>query len=57
MKLAPNGLEARNDSPSFASVRATCFAGDSGMWYYEVTLFTAGIMQVVSGPGGCFLTF
>lgn len=31
---------------SFESVRATCCAQAQGVWYYEVTLFTSGIMQV-----------
>jgi hypothetical protein len=46
LKLAPGGLEARNDALSFESVRATCCAQASGVWYYEVTLFTSGIMQI-----------
>eukprot|EP00041_Stephanoeca_diplocostata_P021659 m.507657 g.507657 ORF g.507657 m.507657 type:complete len:651 (+) comp21881_c0_seq11:231-2183(+) len=46
LKLAPHGLEARNDALTFESVRATCFATGSGVWYYEVMLFTAGIMQI-----------
>ena len=32
LKLAPNGLEARNDANSFESVRATCFARGTGLW-------------------------
>eukprot|EP00051_Salpingoeca_urceolata_P013378 m.167872 g.167872 ORF g.167872 m.167872 type:complete len:699 (-) comp17777_c4_seq2:1061-3157(-) len=46
LKLAPDGLEARNDALSFESVRATCRAQDSGLWFYEVTVFTGGVMQV-----------
>lgn len=46
LKLAPHGLEIRNDALSFESVRATCSAQEEGVWYYEVTLFTSGIMQV-----------
>jgi len=46
LKLAPDGLEIRNDALSFESVRATCCARGSGKWYFEVTLFTCGIMQI-----------
>jgi hypothetical protein len=72
LKLAPDGLEMRNDGCNFESVRvsprkhasrqspralpplptnpaasqATCCAQGSGLWYYEATVFTAGIMQV-----------
>eukprot|EP00045_Choanoeca_perplexa_P012130 m.131087 g.131087 ORF g.131087 m.131087 type:complete len:638 (-) comp15899_c0_seq1:702-2615(-) len=46
LKLAPDGLEMRNDHFDFESVKATCCAQGSGLWYMEVTLFTAGIMQI-----------
>ncbi|KAH3778564.1 hypothetical protein DPMN_180031 [Dreissena polymorpha] len=45
LKIAPNGLEARCDVSSFESVRCT-FQVDSGVWYYEVTIVTAGVMQI-----------
>lgn len=46
LKLSPDGLEIRNDALSFESVRATCCAQGGGQWYYEVTVFTGGIMQL-----------
>jgi hypothetical protein len=46
LKLAPTGLEARNDSFSFESVKATCCATPGSKWYYEITIFTSGVMQV-----------
>lgn len=46
MKLAPDGLEARNDSADFESVKCTCFASGAGLWYCEVTVFTARVAQV-----------
>ncbi|XP_052816971.1 RING finger and SPRY domain-containing protein 1-like [Mya arenaria] len=45
LKIAPNGLDARCDASSFESVRTT-FQVDSGVWYYEVTIVTAGVMQI-----------
>ncbi|XP_055339242.1 RING finger and SPRY domain-containing protein 1-like [Paramacrobiotus metropolitanus] len=45
LKLNPAGLMARNDSNSFESVRCT-FQVDSGIWYYEVTVITTGVMQI-----------
>lgn len=45
LKISPNGLEARNDTLSFESVRSTCQV-DDGVWFYEVTLLTNGIMQI-----------
>mmetsp|Transcript_4870 Transcript_4870/g.14657 ORF Transcript_4870/g.14657 Transcript_4870/m.14657 type:complete len:371 (-) Transcript_4870:16-1128(-) len=54
LKLHPGGLEARNDSSmSFESVRATCSAQGGGLWYYEVTVFTGGIMQIGWATDGC----
>ena len=37
--------QARNDASSFESVRCT-FCVDVGVWYYEVTLVTDGVMQI-----------
>lgn len=45
LKIAPIGLEARCDASSFESVRCT-FQVDSGVWYYEVLIITAGVMQI-----------
>ena len=45
-RLAPDGLEARNDALSFESVRATCSTKGAGVYYYECTVFTGGIMQI-----------
>lgn len=45
LKISANGLEARNDTLSFESVRSTCQV-DEGAWFYEVTLLTNGIMQL-----------
>ncbi|XP_078364575.1 RING finger and SPRY domain-containing protein 1-like [Oculina patagonica] len=45
LKISPTGLEARCDASSFESVRCT-FCVSSGLWYYEVTLLTAGVMQI-----------
>ncbi|XP_045192494.2 RING finger and SPRY domain-containing protein 1-like [Mercenaria mercenaria] len=45
LKISPDGLEARCDASSFESVRCT-FQVDSGVWYYEVTIVTAGVMQI-----------
>ncbi len=45
LKLSSNGFEARNDTFSFESVRSTVQV-DRGVWYYEVTLLTNGIMQI-----------
>ncbi|ORY00767.1 SPRY-domain-containing protein [Basidiobolus meristosporus CBS 931.73] len=45
LKWYPSGLEIRNDSTSFESVRGTMCVS-SGTWYYEVQLVTSGIMQI-----------
>lgn len=37
--------QARCDASSFESVRCT-FCVDSGVWYYEVTVITSGVMQI-----------
>lgn len=38
-------FQARCDASSFESVRCT-FCVDSGVWYYEVTVVTSGVMQI-----------
>lgn len=45
LKIAPNGLEARCDVSSFESVRST-FEVTEGIWYYEATVLTPGVMQI-----------
>ncbi|XP_004600702.1 RING finger and SPRY domain-containing protein 1 [Sorex araneus] len=45
LKISPRGLEARCDASSFESVRCT-FCVDAGVWYYEVTVVTSGVMQI-----------
>lgn len=45
LKISPDGLQARCDASSFESVRCT-FQVDSGIWYYEATIITAGVMQI-----------
>ncbi|KAK9717451.1 hypothetical protein K7432_006188 [Basidiobolus ranarum] len=45
LKWSPTGLETRNDSTSFESVRGTMCV-TKGCWYYEVHIITAGIMQI-----------
>ncbi|RXM33544.1 RING finger and SPRY domain-containing protein 1 [Acipenser ruthenus] len=45
LKISPSGMEARCDASSFESVRCT-FCVDSGVWYYEVTVVTSGVMQI-----------
>ncbi|XP_072135555.1 RING finger and SPRY domain-containing protein 1 isoform X2 [Mobula birostris] len=45
LKISPDGLEARCDASSFESVRCT-FCVDIGVWYYEVTVITSGVMQI-----------
>ncbi|KAF3817814.1 hypothetical protein GH733_013101 [Mirounga leonina] len=45
LKISPHGLEARCDASSFESVRCT-FCVDAGVWYYEVTVITSGVMQI-----------
>lgn len=37
--------QARCDASSFESVRCT-FCVDAGVWYYEVTVVTSGVMQI-----------
>ncbi|GFT60569.1 RING finger and SPRY domain-containing protein 1 [Nephila pilipes] len=45
LKISADGLTARCDASSFESVRCT-FQVDSGVWYYEVTIVTSGVMQI-----------
>lgn len=45
LKISADGLQARCDASSFESVRCT-FQVDSGVWYYEVTVITSGVMQI-----------
>jgi len=46
LKIGPDGLEARCDAVSFESVRCTHQVKGEGRWFYEVTVITAGIMQI-----------
>lgn len=45
LKISSHGLQARCDATSFESVRCT-FQADEGVWYYEATVVTAGVMQI-----------
>eukprot|EP00095_Tigriopus_kingsejongensis_P006267 maker-scaffold990_size72856-snap-gene-0.13 protein:Tk06267 transcript:maker-scaffold990_size72856-snap-gene-0.13-mRNA-1 annotation:"ring finger and spry domain-containing protein 1-like" len=45
LKIGPTGLEARSDALSFESIRCTSQVR-SGIWYYEATVITSGIMQI-----------
>jgi len=45
LKISPDGSQARCDASSFESVRCT-FQVDYGIWYYEATIITAGVMQI-----------
>ncbi|XP_076338437.1 RING finger and SPRY domain-containing protein 1-like isoform X1 [Tachypleus tridentatus] len=45
LKISADGLMARCDASSFESVRCT-FQVDSGVWFYEVTIVTSGVMQI-----------
>lgn len=45
LKISPDGLEARCDAYSFESVRCT-FQVDLGVWYYETTILSCGVMQI-----------
>lgn len=45
LKIGADGVEARCDAYSFESVRCTAQA-DAGVWYYEVTIITPGVMQI-----------
>ncbi|PAA78833.1 hypothetical protein BOX15_Mlig019048g2 [Macrostomum lignano] len=50
VQILPSGLEARSDAPGFETAVAACSVGvGSGnccRWYFEVTLVTAGVMQI-----------
>lgn len=45
LKISPDGLTARCDAFSFESVRCT-FQINDGIWFYEATVITAGVMQI-----------
>ncbi|OQV12384.1 RING finger and SPRY domain-containing protein 1 [Hypsibius exemplaris] len=45
LKISADGLTARNDSNSFESVKCS-FLIESGVWYYEATVNTTGVMQI-----------
>jgi len=45
LKVSPQGLDARNDSSTFESVRATGGI-TTGSWFYEVTICTDGVLQI-----------
>lgn len=45
LKISPDGLTARCDAFSFESVRCT-FQVNEGIWFYEATVITAGVMQI-----------
>ncbi|EDV21654.1 uncharacterized protein TRIADDRAFT_64223 [Trichoplax adhaerens] len=44
-KISSDGLKARCDSVLFESVRST-YCLYSGVWFYEVTVLTEGVMQI-----------
>lgn len=45
LKISADGLTARCDASSFESVRCT-FQIMEGVWFYEATVITAGVMQI-----------
>jgi len=45
LKISADGVYARCDASLFESVRST-FQIDEGIWFYEVTLITSGVMQI-----------
>ncbi|KAK4517931.1 uncharacterized protein ATC70_001280 [Mucor velutinosus] len=57
-KFSMDRLEVRNDTFFFESVRATTGipTNTGGKWYYEVFLFTDGIMQIGWGTKQCLLS-
>ncbi|GAN01636.1 hypothetical protein MAM1_0010c01070 [Mucor ambiguus] len=57
-KFSVDQLEVRNDTFFFESVRATTGIPTNvgGKWYYEVILFTNGIMQIGWGTKQCLLS-
>ncbi|KAG0027936.1 RING finger and SPRY domain-containing protein 1, partial [Podila clonocystis] len=51
-KVSEDGLSIRNDGSTFESIRATKSV-TCGKWFYEVTLVTAGIMQLGWATAHC----
>lgn len=51
-KVSEDGLSIRNDGSTFESIRATKSV-TCGKWFYEVTLITAGIMQLGWATAHC----
>ncbi|KAF9134058.1 RING finger and SPRY domain-containing protein 1 [Mortierella sp. 14UC] len=51
-KISEDGLTIRNDGSTFESIRATKSV-TCGKWFYEVTLITAGIMQLGWATSHC----
>ncbi|KAF9409620.1 RING finger and SPRY domain-containing protein 1, partial [Podila epigama] len=51
-KVSEDGLTIRNDGSTFESIRATKSV-TCGKWFYEVTLVTAGIMQLGWATSHC----
>ncbi|KAF9903752.1 RING finger and SPRY domain-containing protein 1 [Linnemannia zychae] len=51
-KISEDGLTIRNDGSTFESIRATKSV-TCGKWFYEVTLVTAGIMQLGWATAHC----
>ncbi|RWS16721.1 RING finger and SPRY domain-containing protein 1-like protein [Dinothrombium tinctorium] len=45
LKISADGLMARCDASSFESVRCT-YQVSSGVWFYEATVITSGVMQI-----------
>ena len=52
IKLGRNGLVVRSDTLEFASIRATACVTE-GVWFYEVTLLSPGIMQIGWATRNC----
>ncbi|KAF9298025.1 RING finger and SPRY domain-containing protein 1 [Linnemannia elongata] len=51
-KISEDGLTIRNDGSTFESIRTTKSV-TCGKWFYEVTLITAGIMQLGWATAHC----
>lgn len=45
LKISADGLHARCDASLFESIRST-FEINEGIWYYEATIITGGVMQI-----------
>ncbi|UYV76223.1 RSPRY1 [Cordylochernes scorpioides] len=45
LKISADGLSARNDRSTFESIRCT-YEVNEGIYYYEATLITSGVMQI-----------